>query len=149
MGATIWNFPIFHSKEQWIHGRRYKWKAWVTLITLTYRPDVECQFVGYRIKEMDAIQHAARLAVLHLRQHYDEEFEDSEFQLIPQEGHDVHSVLVPEPKEDKDRRLHEAATHIVSQEALYARTLNEYQAMHRELYLSRQEVHILRRELRC
>lgn len=79
MGATVWKLPIFHTEEQRIHGRRYQWKAWVTLIPLACMHDVECRFVGYHVRGKDAIQDAARLVVQHLRHHYDEEFKDSEF----------------------------------------------------------------------
>ena len=147
MGATAGQLPIFHTEEQMIHDRRYQWKAWVTLIPLAYRPDTECRFAGYRRQEKDAIQDAARLAVLHLHRHYDEEFKDSEFQLIPQEGNHKFSTLVPLPNDDEHPQLHEAATHIITQEALYIRTLSEYQRMHRKYYLAKQVGHNIQREL--
>ena len=79
IGATAEQLPIFHTEEQILDGKRYHWKAWVVLTPLAHRPDVERRFVGHRRWEREAIQDAARLAILHLHQHYDREFEDSEY----------------------------------------------------------------------
>lgn len=147
IGATAEQLPVFHTEEQICDGKRYHWKAWINLVPLAYKPDTECQFVGQRYREREAIQDAARQAVLHLRQHYDSEFEHSEYQLIPQRGSDGSSFQIPCPGDDEDPRIREVATHVLAQEILYTRVLKEYQKVHQKYHLAKHGIKNMRREL--
>ena len=145
--ATPEQSPVFHTEELICDGKRYHWKAWVDLTPLAYKPDVERRFVGQRCREREAIQDAARQAVMHLRQHYDLEFELSEYQLVPQKGSDGLSILIPRPGDDEDPRVREIATHILTQEALYTRILEEYNKVHEKHHMAKHGIKYMRRAL--
>lgn len=147
LGATAWHKPVFHAKSQIEDGQFFEWKAWVTLTPLPTRPDRSRKFFGFRSEEKDAVQDAAREAVLYLRGYYDLELDEGPFDLIPQRVSQGDAYSTPQIAPDDDPRLEVASGHIVFQEAIYSRILAECQTMHRQLFESQRTVRHLQQDI--